>query len=325
MCFFALDHAIREGVVIQYVSSVYELAVTFATLQKIPTMKAILFSCLLCSICLASNPIQAQMEAYKIFDQNGKKTSYKKMVKCLSKQDIVLFGEIHDNPITHWLQLEATQDLNEKRDLILGAEMIETDNQDELDLYLSGSIDYTQLDSSARLWGNYKTDYAPLVDFAKKEKIKFVGTNIPRRYASKVYQGGFEALDTLSAKEKAWMAPLPIPFDPNLPKYKEILNMMGDHGTPELVKAQASKDATMAHFILSNYENGHLFVHYNGTYHSDHYEGILWYLKNQQPNLKYKTIATVWQDDVKKLDKKHCGTADYIICVDKQMTRTYAR
>ncbi len=288
-------------------------------------MKAFFYSLPLFLLCLSATPAQTQMQAYKIFDQNGKKTTYKKMVKCLSKQDIVLFGEIHDNPITHWLQLEVTQDLKDQRDLILGAEMIETDNQDELNEYLAGRIDYAQLDSMARLWGNYKTDYAPLVDFAKTHQLAFVGTNIPRRYAAQVYQGGFEALDTLSDAEKAWIAPLPIPFDPNLPKYQEILTMMGDHGTPELVKAQASKDATMAHFILKNYKKDHLFIHYNGSYHSDHYEGIVWYLKKQRPDLKYKTIATVWQDDVKRLDKEHRGTADFIICVDKQMTRTYAQ
>jgi uncharacterized iron-regulated protein len=45
--------------------------------------------------------------------------------------------------------------------------MIETDNQQALNQYLAGKIDQKALDSLARLWSNYKTDYKPLVDFAK--------------------------------------------------------------------------------------------------------------------------------------------------------------
>ena len=44
-------------------------------------------------------------EAYKIYNAKGKKVSYKKMVKTLAKQDIVLFGEQHNSAIAHCLQL----------------------------------------------------------------------------------------------------------------------------------------------------------------------------------------------------------------------------
>ena len=74
-------------------------------------------------------------------DAKGKKVSYKKMLKTLQKTDILLFGELHNNPITHWLQLETTTDLHTSRQLILGAEMIEADNQIPLDDYLNKKID----------------------------------------------------------------------------------------------------------------------------------------------------------------------------------------
>jgi hypothetical protein len=66
-----------------------------------------------------------------------------------------------------------------------------------------------------------------------------------------------------------------------------------------------------------------VFVHYNGAYHSDYYEGIGWYLKHYAPQLKVMTITTVSQKDLKKLDKEHLGKADFIICVDEDMTGTY--
>ncbi|MDA8886759.1 ChaN family lipoprotein [Bacteroidia bacterium] len=267
--------------------------------------------------------VAQKMPAYKIYSAKGKKVSYKKMVKNLVKDDVILFGEQHNSALAHWLQLEVTKELHNKREIQLGAEMIEADNQDALYLYLMDSINQRGFDTLARLWSNHKTDYAPLVDFAKDNKLSFTACNIPRRYASMVYKGDFSSLDTLSAFEKSWIAPLPIAFDINLPTYQSILKMMGAHGSPKLVKAQAIKDATMAHFIIKNYAPGNLFIHFNGAFHSDFYEGILWYLKQQSPNLQYGTISTVVQSDTDKLDTEHRGKADFIIVVDEDMTTTY--
>jgi hypothetical protein len=74
---------------------------------------------------------------------------------------------------------------------------------------------------------------------------------------------------------------------------------------------------------LKAYEPGKLLIHFNGAYHSENYEGILWYLQKQAPQLKYATITTVVQKDISKLDKEHRNKADYIICVDEDMTTTY--
>jgi len=264
-----------------------------------------------------------QKPAYILYNAKGKKIGYEKMIRILQDKDIVLFGEFHNNPISHWLQLEVTTDLKEKRNLVMGAEMFEQDNQNALDLYVSGKIKAKELDSTARLWKNYPTDYAPLVNFAKENQIHFAATNVPRKYAAMVSKGGFEALDSISAKEKSWIAPLPIAYDPELPGYKKMLEMMGGHSGVNLPKAQAIKDATMAYFILQNYTPGSLFIHFNGSYHSDNYEGILWHLKNKRPELHYGTITTVSQKDISKLLAENIGRADFIICVPDDMTTTY--
>jgi uncharacterized iron-regulated protein len=248
---------------------------------------------------------------------------YSKILKALDASQIILFGEYHDNPIVHWLQFEVTSSLLKTNELVLGSEVMEADNQDELNQYLAGEIDSDRLDTLARLWPNFTTDYKPLVDIAKDNKLKFVATNVPRRYAKMVFKGGFEVLDTLPKNEKAWIAPLPFPYDPELPGYVEMLSMMGGHGGENLPKAQAIKDATMAHFILMNYSPEQTFIHYNGAYHSNNYEGILWYLKQAQPNYKYSTISTVSQADISKLEDENKGVADFIICVDENMTSTH--
>lgn len=279
---------------------------------------------LLVVFVLTFNSLNAQhKKAYTIYKADGTQTDYSQMLEAVKQSDITLFGEQHNSAIAHWLQFELTSDLLNESVVTLGAEMFERDNQEPLNNYLSDEIDQKGLDTLARLWSNYKTDYAPLVKLAKENKIEFIATNIPRRFASLVYRNGFEALDTLSAVEKKWIAPLPIAFNPDLPTYQNILTMMGEHGTPELVKAQAIKDATMAYSILENKKENQLFLHYNGAYHSDFHEGIVWYLKLSEPDLKYLIISTVTQKNITSIEEEHLNKADFIIVVDENVTTTY--
>ena len=283
-------------------------------------MKNIITSILLFATILSA---AQDKKAYQIFDKNGKKTSYEKLLKAGEKADVVLFGEYHDNSVVHWLQLEFTKDLAQKKDLVLGAEMLEADNQTQVNQYLKGEINQKQMDSSARLWKNYKTDYKPLVDFAKEKKFSFIATNVPRRYASLVFKKDLVALDSLSAQEKSWIAPLPIEFDINLPGYKSMMGMQGGHAGEKMPKAQAIKDATMAYFINKNRKENSVFIHYNGTYHSDNYEGINWYLKKLDADIKIVTIAMVEQKDITKLEAEHYNKADFILVIDEDVTKTY--
>ena len=275
------------------------------------------------TIVLSLSSVAQDKKAYQIFDKKGKKSSYEKVLKASEKTDVVLFGEIHDNSLVHWLQLEFTKDLAQRKPLVLGAEMLEADNQKQLDQYLKGEINQKQLDSSARLWKNYKTDYKPLVDFAKDKKINFIATNVPRRYASLVFKKDLVALDSLSALEKSWIAPLPIEFDINLPGYKGMMSMQGGHAGEKMPKAQAIKDATMAYFINKNRKENSIFVHYNGTYHSDNYEGINWYLRKLDADIQIVTIAMVEQKDITKLEAEHYNKADFILVIDEDVTKTY--
>lgn len=263
------------------------------------------------------------LPAYQIFTAKGKKAKWGDVVKAMQQQEVILFGEYHDNPIAHWLQLELTRSLGDQQKITLGAEMFEADNQQALNAFLAGKLSAKGLDSNARLWKNYPTDYAPLVKYAKEKNYAFIATNIPRRYASLVAKGGFEVLDTVSAEAKTWMMPLPVAYDSLLPCYKNMLQMMGGHGSSNLPKAQAVKDATMAYFILQYLQPGVPFIHYNGAYHSDNYESINWYLKQSRPGLRIGTISTVTQKDLARLDKEHLGKADFIIVVDEDMTKTY--
>jgi uncharacterized iron-regulated protein len=265
--------------------------------------------------------------AYKLFDQNGKNASYKDLLKDASQADIVFFGELHNNPICHWLEYELTADLYaaKGKNLILGAEMFESDNQLIVNEYLAGLIKEKSFEAEARLWPNYKTDYKPLLNFARDSSLTFIATNIPRRYAAMVNTGGFEALNTLDKEAYQFIAPLPLKYDSTLSCYADMYKMMGDspsHATRNLACAQDSKDATMAYFILKNFVKGKTFLHFNGSYHSDRFQSILWHLKQADPSLKIVTISSVEQSDIDDLTKESEGLADFIIVVPESLTKT---
>jgi len=263
--------------------------------------------------------------AYRLFDKDGKEISYGRMLDVLTAVDIILFGELHNDPIVHWLQFELMADIFSlgKRALIIGAEMFEADDQLIVDEYLAGLISHEHLVKEAKIWGNYETDYRPLVTFAQTHGIRFIATNIPRRYASLVAREGLKALEYLSDEAKRWMAPLPIRLDLMTPTYRDILDLSMTHGIePEnFLSAQAARDATMAYFILKNRTPGSLFVHHHGEYHSRKYGGIYWYLKQTEPNLTMSTIISIEEKTI-EFREEHLGLGDYLLMTPHTITKT---
>ncbi len=104
-----------------------------------------------------------------------------------------------------------------------------------------------------------------------------------------------------------------------------MLNMkgMGGHVNENFPKAQAIKDATMAHFTMKNWSKGKTVIHYNGSYHSNNFEGIVWHIKQSHPDLNIMTIANVSQKDIAELEEDNKGLANFILCVPDSMTKTY--
>ena len=283
----------------------------------------------LCSLLLTLGTLSGQdMLAYQLFDSEGEPVDFQQVAAASAEADVVFFGELHNNPIAHWLQLELTEALYDAKGgkLALGAEMFESDNQLLLNEYLKGQISEKVFEDEARVWPNYQTDYKPLLSFAKEHEIPFIATNIPRRYANLVFRSGFEGLEELSDVAKVYTAPLPIAYDPELPGYKKMTEMMGGHGggSSNLPKAQAIKDATMAYFISQNLPGEGVFLHVNGSYHSDNKEGIIWYLLEEYAaGTQVLTITTVEQQHLDALEEDHQGKADFTLVVNEKMTKTY--
>ncbi|MDL2319752.1 ChaN family lipoprotein [Alistipes sp. OttesenSCG-928-B03] len=266
--------------------------------------------------------------AYLLYDGNGNPVTYDRMIGDLAGADVAFLGEFHNDPISHWLEAEITRSLFEAKQgrVVLGAEMFEADMQVILDEYVQRVISDTRFEADCRLWHNYSTDYEPLVSFAREHGLPFVATNIPRRYAEMVNKsGGVEVLETLSGQAKAWMAPLPMPLKPDSVMLSEgsIMSLFSD-APLSIAKAQAVKDATMGWMISRNLAEGSVFIHYNGSYHSNFDDGIIYFLRLYAPKVKVKTVSVVKQEDITGLDmESYAGIADYVICVPETMTLSY--
>lgn len=271
---------------------------------------------------------QNNPETYRLFDSDGQVVDYQQMIGDLAQQDVVFFGEIHNCPIVHWLEYKVLESLYDKQadGLSVGMEMFEADNQLLVDEYMNRQISASQFEEECRLWPNYETDYKSVVDFVREKHLRLVATNVPRRYAGMVKNQGLACLDSVSDEAKKYMPELPIPYESN-PQANEAFGMMTLMGKNKDVnleymgEAQGLKDATMAWFIAKNLKR-HL-IHFNGNYHSDSGDGIVKYLRHYRPDVRIKTIYSVRQDEIEKLDSIYLGHGDYYICVPEDMVTSY--
>lgn len=67
--------------------------------------------------------------AYKLYDRSGRAVQYKALLNDLAGHDVILFGEVHNNPIVRWLRFEVLKGLYnlKKKEVVFGAEMFESD------------------------------------------------------------------------------------------------------------------------------------------------------------------------------------------------------
>ena len=243
-------------------------------------------------------------------------------VRRLEGADVVLFGELHGHPAIHQLELELATALVDACGgrVVLGAEMFEADDQLALDEFLSGLIPHRHLVAEAKTWDRYELDYRPLVELAAERGLRFVATNVPRRYAGLVAREGLAVLERLSPEARRWLAPLPIVVDLATPGYRAMAEMgltMGGRMPADparLVAAQALKDATMAHFIAANRPDGALLLHFNGVFHSQERGGIGWHLRRRDPGLDVRTLSCV-EGDPAGLEPGQRGLGDLVAVV----------
>ena len=286
--------------------------------------------CLLVS--LSSFILRGDRPAYRLFTAAGQPADYDQMLQELAQADVVLFGEQHNDALAHWLELQVAKDLLKLKkpgQLVLGMEMFERDVQPLVAQYAAGTLADTAFLRQARPWPNYDTDYRPLLQLARENRVPVIGTNAPRPFAKVVAQRSLTALDKIPAADRALLAPLPLKVDYDLPGYKNMAAMFGGDGkahgggAQNIIQAQALRDATMAHFIQTSRQAGQTLLHFNGSYHSDNHDGIGAYLRQYAPKLRVRTLSVVTQEQLQTLEKAQVNVADFVVVVPVDAAKTY--
>lgn len=278
---------------------------------------------------------QSSGSKYTVFDGKGNLSSLAKIIDAAGSADVVFLGEQHDDAVAHAIQLEifrlAIERFSKERKIDLSMEMFERDVQVILNEYLNGFITEPQFLAGSRPWGNYKTDYRPLVELAKEKKLGVIAANAPRRYVNMVSRLGRDSLNGLSREAKGWLAPLPYgdPSDTYTRKFNALMGANNDPGaanahTP-IVYSQALWDATMAYSISQSLKKnkGELVVHLNGGFHTENRLGTVEHLLKYRSKARVIVVTMRYEDDYKTFDAaKHTGLGDFVVLTDSKVPRS---
>ncbi len=119
-------------------------------------------------------------------------------IEPLAAADVVFLGELHDSEQDHAAQLDILQELYARNpDLAIGMEMFQRPYQEVLDRYIAGEIteeEFVEQSEYEKLWGFPWELYAPIMRFARENKIPVLALNAPGQTVSRVARGGVEAL-----------------------------------------------------------------------------------------------------------------------------------
>lgn len=270
---------------------------------------------------------------FRVFDGKGSPSSIEAIVAAAASNDAVFLGELHDDAVGHAVQFEIFRRLVEKysadRKLALSLEMFERDVQIVLDEYRANLITETHFLASSRPWGNYKTDYRPLVELAKERKLPIIAANAPRRYINMVSRNGRGSLNGLSKDAKKWLAPLP--YGEASPAYSaKFKALMGPSaeaqmGIDNILGSQSLWDATMAdsvaRFIKKN--DDALVVHLNGGFHTEGRLGTLEHFLQYRSKAKAIVVTIRYEDDFNVFKpSSHAGLGDFVILTDAKQPRS---
>ena len=277
--------------------------------------------------------IAANTEQFSVFDGTGNKSNLNAITSSLGQYDVVFLGELHDDAVGHAIQAEifrtAVEQFTGKRRVTLSLEMFERDVQVVLNEYLAGQITENHFMLSSRPWGNYNTDYRPMVELAKEKKLDVVAANAPRRYVNMVSRGGRDVLNGLSAEGKSWLAPLPYAeaSETYSKKFRALMGGSGEAvmGLDNILNSQSLWDATMAYWVSESLKKnkGSLVIHLNGGFHTESRLGTVEQLLKYKPDAKILVVTMRYEKDFKIFDPTiHTGIGDFVILTDSAQPRS---
>lgn len=119
------------------------------------------------------------------------------IVQSIASAEVVYLAEKHTSVAAHAAQLEILQALAEKGDVVIALEMFQRPFQEPLEAYIAGTLTEAELVAQTEYetrWGFDWELYAPIIRYAKENKIPLVALNTPAEVTRKVAREGLESL-----------------------------------------------------------------------------------------------------------------------------------
>ncbi|HMP78940.1 MAG TPA: ChaN family lipoprotein [Pirellulaceae bacterium] len=206
--------------------------------------------------------------------RDGKVLTAEDFASAVADDDVVFLGEEHDNDAGHAWQLSIIRALHRQGvRLAISMEMFERDVQGVLDDYLAGRMSEEEFLAKSRQWPNYRQHYRPIIEFARRQRIRVIAANVPRPLASQTARG-----QSIDGEPEAWRPRwTTAPSDRYWDKFAEVMQGHGGAESGDAVRkmyaAQCLKDDAMAEsiadFMDTNRHGRVLVVHLCGKFHSD--------------------------------------------------------
>jgi uncharacterized iron-regulated protein len=180
----------------------------------------------------------------------GEPVSLEEVLEDLVGVDVIYLGETHRLERHHRLQAGLVRGLaGSGRPLLLGMEQIESRDQESVDAFNAGKLDFEELAVAIKWgdqWNNY-ADYRGVVEAVRNAGGRVVGLNAPREIIRAV---GRKGVAGLSEEERAQLPEKIFMDDPVYEKLMETLLLV--HATMEkgflrkIFEAQVARDESMA-------------------------------------------------------------------------------
>jgi uncharacterized iron-regulated protein len=241
----------------------------------------------------------ATLYDYRLTDEAGSAISLAQAVDKVEDADIVLVGELHTHPALHLLEAELLAALqlhsqDDGRALVLSMEQFSRGSQPVLDAYLAGQIGEAKLIRDSDAWPNYGSDYRPLVEFAKSQRLTVLAANAPKPLISCIGQEGPAWLDKLPATRRSQLArELTLGDDP----YRQTFMASMHHGDADSndrrFAAQTGWDDTMAETMVDYLRShpGRRIMHIAGNFHVEGGLGLASRIASRNPALKVALVV----------------------------------
>lgn len=292
---------------------------------------------------------------FRVYDGKGRDRSFADILAAMDRADVMLVGESHDDEVGHAVEAQILYRAAERfgavgdhptRPVVLSLEMFERDVQYVVNEYLQGLITEDQFLASARPWDNYRTDYRPLVEFARAHHLPVVAANAPRRYVNRVMRLGPGSLDVLSERARESLPPLPYPgasaaytrqwnalMKEMMAEAQKADSSEGngsdssgtsreppEHAMGHALDAQALWDAAMGYSIVQALEaRPDAFVlHVAGSFHVERGTGIPERIAGYRPGTRVVTVVLEPSTDIDRFSKKDDeGLGDFVVLTRK--------